>query len=358
MNRKLGALSWVVLVVASVVVRTVVGESFYALYVSKDQGRSWAPSTNGVRSDKRINALASTKATIVAGTDVGILISTNNAQSWTVVSIPGQEQVRVQALATIGEGLFAGTSEGLLGSADGGAHWEVKKGFPRRSVRSLQVMGETLYVGTDADHVYRSTDKGETWEHLSAGLPPNAQVFSLTSIGRNLFAGLYAQGLYTWTEAYQNWQQVGASDGIRPLALAANGRTLIAGHNPGGLYWSDDLGQTWTHWAHSDITRANVSNAPNVPETVDPLGSLDSILAKRASSLLQAPIWELAANSELAIAGAGSGIYYSTDHARSWSRATVGLPAASSGIGFLVRNDLIVAAIHHKSPSCAGATEK
>jgi photosystem II stability/assembly factor-like uncharacterized protein len=193
MNRQFGALTWIVMVFGSLSLQTVVAESAYALYVSKDQGRSWSPSTNGMR--ERINTLVSTKATIVAGTDRGIFISTNNAQSWRAISIQDRDQVRVLALATISDDLFAGTSEGLLGSADGGEHWEIKKSFPRRSVRSLHVMGETVYAGTDADLVYRSTDKGETWEHLSAGLPPNAQVFALTSIGSNLFAGLYAQGL-------------------------------------------------------------------------------------------------------------------------------------------------------------------
>src|SRR5262245_15601862 len=132
MNRDFGALTWVVIVLASVSLRNAVAESSYALYVSKDQGRSWSPSTNGMRLDKRINGLASTKSTIVAGTDGGILISTNHAQSWGAVSV--QEQVRVQALATTGNNWFAGASEGLLGSADGGVHWEMKKGFPRRSI--------------------------------------------------------------------------------------------------------------------------------------------------------------------------------------------------------------------------------
>jgi hypothetical protein len=129
---------------------------------------------------------------------------------------------------------------------------------------------------------------------------------------------------------------------------------LVAGHNPGGIYWSDDLGQTWTHWIPSNASDADVPNAP----TADAFGSLDSIIGNRASSFLQAPIWELAANSEIAIAGAGSGFYYSTDHARTWTRAAIGLPATSSGIAFLVRNDLMVAAVHQKLPSCTKPTPK
>jgi hypothetical protein len=88
------------------------------------------------------------------------------------------------------------------------------------------------------------------------------------------------------------------------------------------------------------------------PLAFDTVQSLESIPGMPTSSPLHAPIWELAANSELAIAGAGAGIYYSTDHARTWIRATIGLPANSSGIAFLLRKDLILAAIHQKAPSC------
>jgi hypothetical protein len=57
----------------------------------------------------------------------------------------------------------------------------------------------------------------------------------------------------------------------------------------------------------------------------------------------------MSANSKIALAGAGDGIFYSTDHARTWTRATTGLPVQSSGIAFLIQENLVLAAIHAKS---------
>lgn len=323
------------------------GEGSYALFLSKDHGRSWSGADIGTRSDTRINAVASTKTSIIAGTDAGIIISTNSAKSWHPAAIHNPGRARVTCIAHLRNRIFAGTSEGLLlTSSDDGANWQSNPSFPRHWIRSLHVMGQTLYVGTDADHVYGSSNQGETWNHLSAGLPPQSQVFALTSIDDRLFAGLYAKGLYTWSEADHKWFRIGASADIRPLALAATGGNLVAGHNPGGIHWSDDLGQNWKRWAHAD--------APTPPrDGGDSFPSLDSLLFTSPDSSLDAPIWEMAADAKVAITGAGDGIYYSTDRARTWSRATTGLPANSNGIAFFIRPDMVLAAVIHKPGSCA-----
>ena len=293
-------------------------------------------------SDTRINALASTKTTIIAGTDSGIIISTNGAKSWYPAAIPSLGGSRVTSFANLNNRIFAGTSEGfLLTTTDDGATWMKNPSFPRRWIRSLHVHTNALYVGTDADQVYESSNQGEGWTHLSAGLPPQAQIFALTSVGDQLFAGLYAKGLYVWSRSDRKWLRIGTSANIRPLALAATGSTLVVGHNPGGIYWSDDLGQNWKRWS-----LANAATPFRYATNLFP--SLDPVIITSTASLLDAPIWEMTANEKFAITGAGDGIYYSTDRARTWTSATNGLPATSTGIAFCLRAELILAAVMKK----------
>jgi photosystem II stability/assembly factor-like uncharacterized protein len=322
--------------------------SRYAVYRSEDQGQSWSQSGAGLPADGRINAFASSENSFIAGTDSGIFNSTNAGKSWQPSTLPAANASRVTSLAAVSTGLlFAGTTEGfVLSSIDQGRTWQENRSFPRRNVRSFHSLEGTLYVGTDADYVYKSSDLGKTWTHLADGLPSPSQVFALASVSNRLLAGLYAQGLYVWNTTDKKWRRVGESSHIHPLALASNGNTLIAGLNPGGIYWSNDLGQNWKQW----------SLGPASPQLAEPslFASFDSILDnpnnKGAASLsqLESPVWDMAADSNIAIAGAGSGIYYSTDRARTWIRASNGLPATSSGIAFLIHDNLILAAIHER----------
>ena len=322
----------------------------YALYRSEDRGRSWSRSDSGLSGDSRINALSAIKNSIVAGTDSGLFISGDSGQTWQKPTITGTNAARVTSVAVVSNYIFAGTIEGrLLSSSDQGQTWLVNPAFPPRNIRSLHSFQESLYVGTDADHVYQSSDLGKTWTHITAGLPSPCQVFSLASVDGKVFAGLYAQGLYSLNATEQKWSRVGQSTGIRPLALAVVGQTLIAGHNPGGIHSSDDLGHTWQHWVvNTSSTRAADNTASGF---FDPLSNLQNDNSDLPQPL-QAAIWEMSADSSLAIAGAGNSIYYSTDRARTWTRATTGLPANSAGIAFLLKPNLILAAIYQKTSNC------
>lgn len=91
---------------------------------------------------------------------------------------------------------------------------------------------------------------------------------------------------------------------------------MLAGHNPGGIVRSDDLGMTW---GVSAI-------APS-------------------EDLGKAPVWEMAAGPELALAGVSSGVYRSEDRGRHWIKVKTGLPGESSGISFLLDRRFLLAAV-------------
>jgi hypothetical protein len=144
----------------------------------------------------------------------------------------------------------------------------------------------------------------------------------LSVVEDRVFAGLYSKGLYAWNEPDHRWTKAGP---ISPLVLASIEGTLVAGHNPGGLYWSANLGATWSKGA--------ASTAGQITLELNDDGELSS----------EAPVWELAANDELVIAGASAGIYYSEDRGRTWTRARAGLPSESPGVSFLLEKSFILA---------------
>jgi hypothetical protein len=205
---------------------------------------------------------------------------------------------------------------------DKGQGWVPNTAFPAKKVRCLLALEGNLYAGTDGNGVFFSNDGGHSWAELP-GLPAHSQVFALSAVDGRLFAGLYSQGLYSWIGQNRHWKKVGP---VFPLVLAAIDRTLVAGHNPGGLYWSDDLGASWSKGTASP------------PET------FLAPVAKGFGLPAEAPVWELASDSELVFAGAASGIYYSEDRGRTWDRAATGLPSDSPGVAFLVKRGFVLAA--------------
>lgn len=284
--------------------------ALHAIFRSGDGGLNWRRSDRGLPGTSRINALGQSGEAAFAGTDAGIFVSRDGANNW--LHSRDTAAQRITAFATAGRIAFAGTDgAGLLQSYNHGAAWSSVANFHGRQVRSLLAAAGRIYVGTNDGDVASSRD-GQRWSSLRQGLPMQAQIFALTAVGVALFAGLYAKGLYRWIEEEQRWIKVG---GLSPLVLATAAGTLLAGQNPGGIHRSDDLGANW---------------APAISLAKDgPSGA--------------APVWAMAGNEKIALAGASGGIFLSIDQGRTWRRCRNGLPAESPGVAFLLRDQSVLA---------------
>lgn len=298
----------------------------HAVFKSTDGGRSWGRSDQGIPRNSRVNAFGSLDETVFAGGDSGIYISRNEGRSWEPAEGAAMTSGRVTSFAAAAGILFAGADGvGLLTSADGGDSWTANTTIPVRKVRCLLVVDESLFAGTDADGVYASHDGGVTWASLEHGFPSQAQVFAMSMAGGRLFAGLYSKGLYAWNRQESQWKKAGA---VSPLVLTSLDGTLVAGHNPGGLYWSKDLGATWKKGVARTLGEFT-------PESRRDSGELSA----------EAPVWELASNEKTVFAGASSGVYFSEDQGRTWSRARTGLPTESPAVSFLPKRNYVLAGV-------------
>ncbi|GAA2107097.1 WD40/YVTN/BNR-like repeat-containing protein [Actinomadura alba] len=94
--------------------------------------------------------------------------------------------------------IYIGADDGTVAvTRDGGAGWtKINAGLPDRWVTRLRVDpsdADVVYVtlsgfrsGSDAAHVFRSTDGGSTWKNISGTLP-NAPVNDIVQVGRTLY---------------------------------------------------------------------------------------------------------------------------------------------------------------------------
>ena len=99
--------------------------------------------------------------------------------------------------------VYAGFGTGhIFRSKDAGAHWvDLSTALPDLPFHSIVMDPQnpnTIYAGCDFT-IFKSTDTGNTWSAMNAGLPEAVMVFDLviSPANRNLLAFTYGHGVFT-----------------------------------------------------------------------------------------------------------------------------------------------------------------
>lgn len=211
--------------------------------------------------------------TVFAGVPGGVMYSEDAGQTWHTVALSSPPPfVSVLAISPhyAEDGcVFAGTVEdGVFRSGDRGAHWAAWNfGLLDLNVLSLVVSpdyarDQTLFVGTDSG-IFRSTTGGRAWREVDAGPEGTrstdfAPVLSLAisphyARDGTLFAGSESAGLYRSSDRGRTWQRLGEnvlSGPINGIVLdpqyPARPRILVLLH--AAVMVSADDGATWDEW--------------------------------------------------------------------------------------------------------------
>jgi uncharacterized protein (TIGR03437 family) len=165
------------------------------VYRSRDGGRNWEPSNEGLPLSF-LQSLGASGTTLLASygdqlSSAQLFRSTDQGQSWTVVGagLPSQP---VFAYAARGTKLFAAAGSEVYVSTDNGTSWTVTgAGLPtNRGVLSLLASGGRLFVGTAGSGVFVSNDDGESWTAAGGNPPVNGNVIALAASGANVLANV------------------------------------------------------------------------------------------------------------------------------------------------------------------------
>lgn len=108
--------------------------------------------------------------------------------------------------------LFVGTeplfnnANGLYSTKDNGATWSQISRFAGKYPSAFYAASDALYMTTDLDGIYKSTDKGQSWIKLAAtGLPADSFFATVTVYNNILFVVINNKGLYRTTDAGQSF---------------------------------------------------------------------------------------------------------------------------------------------------------
>lgn len=219
------------------------------VFRSINSGATWIQ-TQGWNKQQVTSFFVANDGTLFATTwGNGIYRSTNDGASWTA-SNQGLPPINYETrtMAQCGSRLFVGTSRGLCYSDDNGRTWDIVIGVSR-DVRSVLVLGQTVFAGTLNDGILRSPDGGVTWEFANNGLPANARYIvsfavGFQSFGDNLaiFAATNLGGVVRSLDNGNTWSLLSSSFVGQTLqCLAINGdadNEMYAGTRSNGVYRS------------------------------------------------------------------------------------------------------------------------
>ena len=199
--------------------------------------------------------------------------------------------------------------------------------------------GSTIYLGSAAGGVFKSTNSGVNWSPVfdwvpSIGAvaldPANANVVYVgTGEGNAAIDNYDGAGLFRSTDGGQGWSYLGLQETRRigrvavdpansyRVFVAAMGSQFSTGPER-GLYRSENGGQSW-----SKVLFVN-----------DSTGVCDVVFNPAHSETVYCASWErIRRGTYRRTYGPGCGIWISTDHGTSWTRLSNGLPAPSDAVG-------------------------
>jgi photosystem II stability/assembly factor-like uncharacterized protein len=230
---------------------------------SSDNGGSWVEVNSGLLDTNVVSLLVTRDGTILAGMSAwfgqpGVCLyrSTDEGNSWSRSDngLAGVGQAVALAedstgdLFCIAETGLAGSVRGLFFSTDGGVSWNLTATpLPWNGPNGLLVNREGTLFAAAFSGVYRSSDKGGTWDTLNNGLNALPLVTSLAAMPDGvLFAGMgYGGGVYRSGDGGESWVNTGLNSGDVRALVATPGGVLFVGTQGKGVFWSSDTGHSW-----------------------------------------------------------------------------------------------------------------
>ncbi|MBZ5588893.1 MAG: hypothetical protein LAO05_10050 [Acidobacteriia bacterium] len=245
---------------------------------------------------------------VVAGTYYGgPFASITGGESWSP-SNSGLSDTRAFAYLDSGAGTFVGTPSGIF-RRFGSPYWSQSSGgLTTKFVYALVTdwtANNRLFAGTNGGGVFRSNDKGASWQQIKNELT-NLTVRTLVMDGNigTLFAGTLGGGVFragSLEQADPLWQPIntGLDDKTVNCLIQASSSTLHAGTNS-GVFRTRDRGLHWER-ASTGLPSGRVTGLDFDP-----------------------------AQTSTLYAATPSGLFKSLDAGDSWATAGDGLPAAGA----------------------------
>lgn len=312
--------------------------SGFGIYSSVDGGSNWLPLPGILPSNLFVSIAASNTSIYVVTDDAGVFRSQDNGLNWVEINngiqwAPDKPLLGIFASATTLA--VTSTDQRLLISYDQGDSWQAAtNGVNDQFIRVVLFSDTATYLGSSGDGLYKSTDNGLSWSPSNQGII-GAAISGLATAGPYIFV---TSGNYVWRSGDKGdtWEKLAANfaNVNGPINdLVSRGDTLYV-VGPGGIYSSVDLG---AHWS-----------APFGPSLVNAIAFKGSrMLAASQFGLFSSSNWfepifrdqlkgVFVLGSTIFVASASQGLLRSVDDGITWTPVNNGLPGFVPDVRSLV----------------------
>lgn len=303
-----------------------------------------------------VSALAAAPDVVYAGTITGSLFrSADQGRSWSFAGLSVQQIFALAVDRKAPDTVYAGTESGLFKTTDGGASWigmEIHLPVPNQASQLVNLVvvdprNPRIVWASFGATLYRTTNAGRTWRSEPSG-PVSVSALTIDPTrSATVYAGSTAGGLFKTTDGGRRWSPIdrGLPDAFSATAIAVSPldrKTLfVAGlTTPATVFKSTDGGATWTASSTGlgeDFVHTLVFD-PVRPGDVYAATSFRGVWKstnggatwKRASAGLgDVGLSDLLATRSGLLAGADDGVFASVDRATTWQRSNTGMSALS-----------------------------
>ncbi len=236
---------------------------------------------------------------------------------------------------------------GLLRSTDGGNTWsEVGAGLPKTSVRALLDDPEspkTLFAGT-FEGIYRSTNGGDDFVSVNRGIRP-LPIAALAwgpKKPRTIYLATRLRGMAKSTDGGETWKPASrglARPNVNALVVDAKEPSRLWTATDGGVFLSPDAAESWTFavaLGKRNVTALFLDRAHKALLAITAEGTFRSEDGGKGWTLWSSgappPTVEALTpgpGGSIVAATNGLGIFRSTDGGRSWAPSSRGLSATN-----------------------------
>lgn len=190
--------------------------------------------------------------TLYAGSVQGFYRSDNGGRNWQLrgISLIDRNVLSLTVNPQKPRTLYAGTRSGMWFSEDAGSTWVTVDGFDTGVLSLSTSANNDIYVGTFGQGIFKSSDEGITWDHISSTFLSEI-IFCVKVHPLNsdiIFAGT-SNGMYKSMDAGLNWISVEEFAGLSVrsifIGFGSGSGVVTVGTFGQGAFVSNDGGVQW-----------------------------------------------------------------------------------------------------------------